>query len=327
MIFDSPKYLWLLLIIIPLVWWYIWRGRKGMTTVKISSLRGFGKIGNSWKRYLVHLRFLIKLLVLALLICIIARPQTTSLWSERKGYGIDIMIALDISTSMLAKDFTPDRFTAAKQVATDFVANRQSDNIGMVVFAAEPFTQVPITADTSAVIQAIKNIRIGVLDDGTAIGDGLATSINRLKDRKTKSKTIILLTDGSNNTGVVDPVTAAQIAKKFGIRVYTIGVGSNTTADYPVAIDYNGNIKYEKRKVIIDDNALRNIAFISGGRYFRATDKSKLTKIFSEIDQMEKSKTETKSHHDSQDDPVPWAIAVLVLLILDALLLFSIKRI
>ena len=250
--------------------------------------------------------------VLACVIVILARPQTRDSWNTSSVEGTDIVLALDISTSMLARDFKPDRFEAAKEVASKFVAGREGDNIGLVIFAAESFTSLPMTTDRSMVANYINDIKMGMLQDGTAIGDGLATSINRIKDGKAKSKSIILLTDGSNNTGNVAPLTAAEIAKQHGIKVYTIGIGTNGTAPYPQENMF-GRIEYVNLPVVIDEATLRNIAESTGGKYFRATGNNVLKEIFSEIDRLEKTKMDLRNFTSTEDDYMPWAIAALAL--------------
>jgi Ca-activated chloride channel family protein len=240
--------------------------------------------------------------------------------------GTDIVIALDVSTSMLAKDFKPNRFESAKKMATQFVSGRDHDNIGLVLFAGESFTQVPMTMDNATLVNAIGQTEIGALEDGTAIGDGIATAINRIRDGKAKSKSIILLTDGSNNTGVVAPNTAADIARKYGIKIYTIGVGSNGTAEYPVAIDYAGNIQYQRMPVVIDEATLKNIAANTGGKYFRATSGSVLSNIFKEIDQLERTHMDVQRFTHTEDHYEPWALLLLGLLLLSLLLDYTLLR-
>ena len=228
-----PHYLWLLLVLVPLIAWYIYKHRSLHPSLAISSTKPFAKLRTPFKAWLIHLMFLLQLGAIACVIVILARPQTRDSWNTSSVEGTDIVLALDISTSMLARDFKPDRFEAAKEVAAKFVSGREGDNIGLVIFAAESFTSLPMTTDRSMIANYINDIKMGMLQDGTAIGDGLATSINRIKEGKAKSKSIILLTDGSNNTGNVAPITASEIAKQLGIKVYTIGIGTNGTAPYP----------------------------------------------------------------------------------------------
>lgn len=279
-----PEYLWLFLLFIPLIAWYIWKHRNAYPALEISTVLPYAKLPRSYKEYLMHGLFLLRLAAIACVIIVLARPQTRDSWRTSSTEGTDIIIALDISTSMLARDFKPDRFEAAKEVASKFVAGRTTDNIGVVIFAGESFTAVPMTTDRGMLANYIHDIKMGMLEDGTAIGDGLATSINRIKDGKAKSKSIILITDGTNNTGNVAPLTAAEIAKKYGIKVYTIGVGKNGTAPMPQQ-NYYGGIDYVNMPVVIDEATLQSIANTTGGKYFRATGNTVLKDVFAEIDQ------------------------------------------
>ena len=322
-----PGWLWLLpVLMIPLIAWYIYSQDKNEPEMNVSSTRAFDGMGTTWKVWLKHLSFALKLGALACLIVILCRPQTKNSWSTSDVEGTDIVIALDVSTSMLAKDFSPNRLESAKKVAIQFVSGREHDNIGLVVFAGESFTQVPMTMDNAMLINAIGQIGTDLLEDGTAIGDGIATAINRIRDGKAKSKSIILLTDGSNNTGVVAPNTAAEIARKYGIKIYTIGVGSNGTADYPVAIDFAGNIQYQRMPVVIDEATLQKIAATTGGKYFRATSGSVLRSIFKEIDQMEKTQMDVQRFTHTEDHYEPWALLLLALLLLSLLLDYTLLR-
>ena len=322
-----PALLWLLpVLLIPLIAWYIYSQDKNEPEMNVSSTRAFDGMGTSWKVWLKHLSFALKMGAIACLVIILCRPQTKDSWSTSDVEGTDIVIALDVSTSMLAKDFKPNRFDCAKRVATQFVSGRDHDNIGLVLFAGESFTQVPMTMDNATLVNAIGQTEMGALEDGTAIGDGIATAINRIRDGKAKSKSIILLTDGSNNTGVVAPNTAADIARKFGIKIYTIGVGSNGSADYPVAIDYAGNIQYQRMPVVIDEATLKNIAATTGGKYFRATSGSVLSDIFKEIDQLEKTHMDVQRFTHTEDHYEPWALLLLGLLLLNLLLDYTMLR-
>ncbi|MFI3240542.1 MAG: VWA domain-containing protein, partial [Bacteroidales bacterium] len=240
--------------------------------------------------------------------------------------GTDIIVALDISTSMLARDFTPDRFEAAKDVASQFIAGRETDNIGMVIFAGESFTLVPMTTDKPVLINYINDVKMGMIEDGTAIGDGLATSINRIKDGKAESKSIILLTDGSNNTGIVAPMTAAQIAKEYGIKVYTIGIGKNGEALFPAGVNFFGKMEYQSLPVVIDEVTLQNIADTTGGKYFRATNKDMLKEVFKEIDKLEKTVIDTKDFSHTEDDYLPWAIFLLIVVMTEIILRNTVLR-
>ena len=322
----NPNYLWLFLIYIPLILWYIKRHSNNNPTLLISSTMPFAKVGNSWKLYLKHFMFIVKLAAIGCLILILCRPQTHDSWSSTETEGTDIVLALDVSTSMLARDFNPDRFNAAKDVAMQFVSGRPTDNIGVVIFAGESFTQVPLTLDKTVSMNYLQDIKIGVLEDGTAIGDGIATAINRIKNGKAKSKSIILLTDGSNNTGVVAPLTAAEIAKEYGIKIYTIGVGSNGTALFPVGVNYYGKMEYQKLPVVIDEATLKQIADNTGGKYFRATNEDVLNDIFTEIDQLEKTRMDVMNFSHTEDNYMPWAILLLVLVVADQVVRYTLLR-
>lgn len=325
MLLAHPAYLWLFLLFIPLIAWYIWKRRNLYASMEVSTTAPVARMPRSWKEYLTHLLFVMQLGVIGCIIIILARPQTRDSWHTSSVEGTDIVLALDISTSMLARDFKPDRFEAAKDVAAKFVAGRDGDNIGVVIFAAESFTAIPMTTDRSVIANYINDIKMGMLQDGTAIGDGLATSINRIKDGKAKSKSIILLTDGSNNTGNVAPMTAADIARQMGIKVYTIGIGTNGTAPYPQENMF-GRIEYVNLPVVIDETTLRNIAETTGGKYFRATGNNVLAEIFAEIDKLETTKMDTRDFTSTEDDYLPWGIAALALFGLIIVLRYTILR-
>lgn len=320
-----PGLLWLLLLIIPLTVWYVMKSSKSDPSMRMPTTQAFDNMPRSWKEWLRHVMFAMEMLALACLIVILCRPQSNNSWSKTDIEGTDIVLALDVSGSMLAKDFKPNRLDAAKDVAIKFVQNRTSDNIGLVVFAGEAFTQVPMTNDIATLVNYIGNIQIGMLEDGTAVGDGIATAINRIKDGKAKSKSIILLTDGSNNTGVVGPLTAAQIAAKYDIKVYAIGVGTMGQALYPT-LGINGQIEYTMQKVEIDEESLQQIAATTGGKYFRATSKSTLRNIFAEIDKLEKTRMDVQRHNQMEDNYQPWAIALLLLLAMCAIIRYSILK-
>lgn len=323
-----PAYLWLLLLWVPLIAWYVYkntRGRSLNASLALSSTRAFASLGTPMRAILRHIVFALQLAAIGCIVVVLARPQTRDSWNTSTVEGTDIILALDISTSMLARDFKPDRFEAAKDVAAKFVAGREGDNIGVVIFAGESFTALPMTADRALIANYIGDIQMGMLEDGTAIGDGLATSINRLKEGKAKSKSIILLTDGSNNTGVVAPQTAAEIAKQLGIKVYTIGVGTNGNAPYPQE-DMFGRIEYVSMPVVIDEATLKNIAETTGGKYFRATGNSVLKDIFAEIDRLEKTTIDTRNFSATEDDYMPWAVAALALFAAGLLLRLTVLR-
>ena len=324
--FARPYLFWLFLIYIPLIAWYIYKLRKIDTAIHISNLDAVKSLRTSYRVYLKHGLFILRLLAIGCVIVILCRPQTHNKWISSNVEGTDIVIALDMSTSMLAQDFTPDRFGAAKEVAAKFVQGRETDNIGLVVFAGECFTQTPMTNDKTILLNSINSLEMGMLEDGTAIGDGLATAINRIVDGKAKSKSIILLTDGSNNTGLVAPETAADIAREKGIKVYTIGVGSNGSALSPVGINYYGKIEYDYLKVTIDEKTLKSIADKTGGRYYRATDNQALENIFSEIDALEKTTLDVKNYRNVEDDYMLWAWLLLAFVGIDLLLRNTLLR-
>lgn len=322
--FASPKYLWLLLLLVPYIVWYIKKHSQLHPALNMSSLDSIAS-KKSFKGMLVHLLFILRLASIALIIVAISRPQTSDSWSTSSTEGTDIVLTMDISTSMLARDFKPDRFEAAKEIASRFVAGRESDNIGLVIFAGESFTALPMTTDRGAIVNYIKDLRMGMLQDGTAIGDGLATSINRIKDGKAKSKSIILLTDGSNNTGNVAPLTAAEIAKKMGVKVYTIGVGSQGMAPYPAENEF-GRISFVNMPVVIDEESLQKIANITGGKYYRATNNKVLSQIFEEIDSLEKSKIDVKNFTDRTENFAIFALIALLILVFELILKNTILR-
>ncbi len=324
MTFANPYYLWLFLLFIPAIVWYIFKHRNAEATLQVSSTWAFDSIGNSYKKYLRHLLFILRLAAVACIIVIIARPQSSNNWSKQSTEGIDIVVALDISTSMLARDFDPDRIEAAKDVAHQFISGRTTDNIGLVIFAGESFTLCPMTTDRSVLLNMLREVHCGMIEDLTAIGDGLATAVNRIKDGPAKSKTIILLTDGTNNAGDISPETAAQIASTFGIRVYTIGVGTQGEAPYPRQTPYG--IEYVSMPVEIDEATLQSIANTTGGKYFRATNKNVLKNIFSEIDKLEKTKLIVKEFSTKEEMYLPWGIVALLLLFCEILLRRTILR-
>ena len=313
--FANPKLLWLLLLVPLAIIWYILRHKKQEAAVTFSDLKGMVKLPRTWKAWFRHLLFVLKMVALALLIVALARPQSSSTNSTSNIEGIDIVMAMDVSGSMLARDLKPDRLTAAKQVASDFVKDRPGDRMGLVIFSGETFTQVPLTTDHGVMLNMLAEMKNGLIDDGTAIGDGLATAISRLKDSEAVSKVVILLTDGMNNAGSVDPYTAAEIAKLYGIRVYTIGVGTYGTAPYPVQ-DFFGRTVMQQIKVEIDERLLTTIATSTGGKYFRANNNKKLDEIYQEIDKLERSKievTEFRRLHEEFYPLVAWAIVLLLL--------------
>ena len=318
--FASPYFLWLLAVIPLMVVYYVWRTRQGGASIQVSTIDGVAKAPRTVRYYLRHLPFALRCAAVALLIVALARPQSVDEGSTSNTEGIDIVLAIDISTSMLAQDLQPDRIQAAKQVAGNFITDRPGDRIGLVAFAGEAFTQSPLTTDQGTLQTLLARIRSGLIEDGTAIGNGLATAINRLRESEAKSKVIILLTDGVNNRGEIAPQTAAEIAKAQGIRVYTIGVGTEGMAPYP-AVDIYGTPTggTVMAKVEIDEKTLRSIAEQTGGQYFRATDKAKLKAIYDQINQLEKSKVEVTEHVTYHEQFLLWALAGLGLLVLEFL--------
>ena len=312
--FASQHFLFGLIIIPLLIVWYIFNCNKQQAYLRFSDTGFFDKLPKSWKAYLRHIVFALEIIALSLFIVALARPQSSSKNQKINIEGIDIVLAMDISSSMLAADLKPDRLEASKAVASDFVNGRPGDRMGLVVFSGETFTQVPLTTDHGMMLNMLKDMKCGMLEDGTAIGDGLASAINRLKDSEAISKVVILLTDGDNNAGSIDPATAAEMAKLYGIRVYTIGAGTRGMAPYPVQT-FSG-VKYQQVPVNINEELLQQIADETGGKYFRAETKEKLQQIYDEIDKMERSKIEVnefKRLHEEFYPLVFWGLLALVL--------------
>ena len=318
MVFHNPHILWLLLLLVPMAAYYVWQTMQGGATISISSTEGLRKAPRTVRWWLRHAPAVLRMAAVAAMIVALARPQDAEQLSHTDTEGIDIVLALDVSGSMLARDFKPDRITAAKEVAGSFVADRYGDRIGLVVFAGEAFTQSPLTTDQATLQTMLSRVRSGIIEDGTAIGLGLATGINRLRESDAKSKVIILLTDGVNNSGQITPLTAADIAAEQGIRVYTIGVGSRGEAPYP-ATDMFGNMTFVKQKVDIDEKTLREIASRTGGRYFRATDEDALRRIYDEINTLEKSRVEVTQSTVYHELYVAWVLAAIALLLVEFL--------
>lgn len=313
--FENPQFFWLFLLFPLLILWQWFRQKKEMPSVLFSSLQVVQPL-RTWRTTLRPILYVLRCLALAALIVALARPRSSSEITKTKTTeGIDIILSIDMSSSMLAKDLKPNRIEALKRVASHFIEQRASDRIGIVVYSGESYTKVPATTDKSVVLQALKDIKQGEIDDGTAIGMGLGTAINRLKDSKTKSKVIILMTDGVNNTGVIDPLSAAELAKEYGIRVYTIGIGTNGKALSPVAYNPDGSLQYDMVPVEIDERLLTQIAEATGGHYFRATDNQKLAQIYTEIDKLEKSKIEELKYYQHKENFRLWALLALVLLV------------
>lgn len=325
MTFLHPQLLWLLLLLPALLIIYIvWR-RRQQASLRVPSLLFISDVRGGLRVYLRHVLFALRLLALGLIIIALARPQSSSSWSEDRVEGIDIMLTMDISTSMLAMDFQPNRVEAAKEVAMRFIANRPNDNIGLVVFAGESFTACPLTQDHATLINRLREMTTGIIADQTAIGSGLATAISRLKDSKTKSKVIILLTDGANNTGNISPKMAADLAKTFGISIYTIGVGSGAgEAPYPIQTPLGTVVR--NMPVDLDEPTMQQIADVSGGAYFRATDNESLAAIYKKIDQLEKTKLSTRNYHTIYEEFFIFVLAAAFLLLLEYLLRSTILR-
>lgn len=322
--FANPIYLYGLIIIPLFILWYIFKNNRQQGFLQFSDTTDFAKLPKSWKIYFRHLLFVLKMIVLGLLIVALARPQSSSSGQNVTIEGIDIVLSLDVSGSMLARDLKPDRLEASKSVASEFIAGRPTDRMGLVVFSGESFTQVPLTTDHAVILNMFKDIKSGMIEDGTAIGDGLATAISRLKDSEAISKVVILLTDGVNNSGSVDPITAAEMAKLFGIRVYTIGVGTYGTAPYPVQTPFG--IQLRDMQVEIDEPLLQQIASKTDGRYFRATSNEKLAEIYQEIDKLERSKIDVTEFKHLHEEFLPLVILALGLLLLDFILRHTIFR-
>lgn len=323
--FNNPNLLYLLLLLLPMIGWYIWKQRDMDTSIRLSTLNGFAKAPRTYKWYLRHVPFVLRTLAMAILIVALARPQSTDHWSNTTTEGIDIVVALDISSSMLAEDFKPNRLEAAKEDAIRFISGRPNDRVGLVVFAGESFTQCPLTTDHAVLINLINDVKSGMIEDGTALGVGLANSVSRLKESSAKSKVVILMTDGINNCGEIPPLTAADIAKAMGVRVYTIGVGTQGQAPYPF-VDQFGNKHYQKVDVEIDEEVLSQIATQTDGRYFRATSNKRLQEVYEQIDQLEKSKIETREYSKKIEEYLPLILAGLALLAIELLMRNTILR-
>ena len=327
--FANKEYLFLLLLLIPYLIWYLMYRKKTEPTMRMSDTRAYRFAPRSWKVTLMPLQLLLRIAVFVLLVLILARPQTHNSWNNKSVEGIDIMMAMDVSGSMLAEDLRPNRIEAAKQVAAEFIAGRPSDNIGLTIFAGEAFTQCPMTTDHASLLNLLHGVRTdlatrGLIEDGTAIGMGLANAVSRLKNSKAKSKVVILLTDGSNNRGDISPMTAAEIAKSLGIRVYTIGVGTNKVAPYPMPVA--GGVQYVNIPVEIDSKTLGDIAAATDGDFYRATNNKELQNIYKEIDKLEKSKLSVKTYSKRYEAYQPFAIAAVLLLLLEILLRITIFR-
>lgn len=325
MFFDYPYLLWLLAVPVLLAALYVYRQvRRREPHLRVSNITPWKKGTSVFWSVLVHLPAVLRFGVMCLIVVCLARPKSSSEMERVDTEGIDIVFAMDVSTSMLARDFTPDRISAAKDIAIEFISQRPSDRMGLVVFAGESYTQCPLTTDRATLINLMKEVQTGLIDDGTAIGNGLATAVARMKDSDAPSRVVILLTDGVNNMGEVAPETAAEIAKTYGIRVYTIGVGDNGTAPYPVMTPFG--VQVQQVQVEIDEPLLRSIASATGGRYFRATDNTKLAEIFGEINKMEKARTTVDSFPVYKELFPRFAIIALLLLLAELVVKLFIRR-
>lgn len=322
--FAEPVFLYLLLLIPAVIAFYLLKQQKASASFRVPGLSQFKESKITFRHYLRHILFAFRVIAIGLIIIVLARPQTTDKFQDVTTEGIDIVLALDISGSMLARDFRPDRLEASKNVATEFISGRPYDRIGLVVFSGESFTQCPLTTDHAVLINLLRDIESGMIEDGTAIGNGLATAVNRIKDSNAKSRVIILLTDGVNNRGEIAPATAADIAKTFGIRVYTIGVGTQGMAPYPVQTPYG--IQYQNMPVEIDENILRGISDVTGGMYFRATDNNKLIQVYNEIDKLEKSKIDVRQFSRKDEKFLIPALIAFILVALELLIRNTVFR-
>ncbi len=317
--FNNKELLYLLFLLIPTIGWYIWKQGILQASIRFSSIKGFSNNTKTYKYYLRHLPFALRVLSTAAVIIALARPQSTDNWSNTSTEGIDIVLALDISTSMLAEDFKPNRLEAAKEDAIRFINGRPNDRIGLVVFAGESFTQCPLTTDHAVLINLINDVQSGMIEDGTAIGMGLANAVNRLKESSAISKVIILMTDGVNNKGEIPPLTAAEIAGTLGVRTYTIGIGTNGQAPYPFT-DPFGRKQYQQVDVEIDEDVLTQIAHLTDAKYFRAVNNRRLQEVYQEIDKLEKSKIEVKEYSKKNEEYLPLVLFAIILLAAEVIL-------
>ena len=325
MFFEYPALLWLLAVPVLLIAHYLYRELKERDPhLRVSTIIPWKKEGMSVLAVLRHLPFVLRIAAISLIIIAIARPRSSSDVEKVNTEGIDIVLAMDVSTSMLARDFKPDRISAAKDIAVEFIAQRPTDRMGIVVFAGESYTQCPLTTDRATLINLMKEVQTGLIEDGTAIGNGLATAVARMMDSDAPSRVVILLTDGVNNRGAVAPLTAAEIAKSYGIRVYTIGVGANGMAPYPVMTQWG--VEVQNMQVEIDEDLLKQIAENTGGRYFRATDNTKLSEIYSEINKMEKARTTVDSFPVYKELFGKYALAALICLLLELAVRLLLRR-
>lgn len=325
--FENPEFFWLLLLIPVLGFWMWYTRNRKRPEFTYSNATALAESSHNSFSFLRYIPDILRLAAISLIIIGMARPRTTEETSKTKSSeGIDIVLAIDVSPSMLAKDLKPNRLDATKRVAADFILARPGDRIGLVIYAGESFTQTPITSDHKVLINALGSIKYGLLSNGTAIGSGLATAVSRLKDSKAKSKVVILLTDGENNSGNIEPLTAAQLAKEFNVRTYTIGVGSKGTALTPAAIDFKGKFIYKKLPVSIDEDLLKSIAEQTGGLYFRATDNDKLKEIYTEIDQLEKTKLQELKFYSYDEKFGQFVLIAFILFGIELLLRYTLLK-
>ncbi|MEN9918520.1 MAG: hypothetical protein RL662_956 [Bacteroidota bacterium] len=313
--FAQPQYFFLLILLVPLVVWYIFKLRKVQASLKVSSVGAFSSMPKTLRVHLRHMPFIIRIVIIVLVVAVLARPQASNTLETSSTEGIDIIVALDVSGSMLAQDFKPNRLEAAKKLSSEFISSREQDKIGLVIFAGESFTQAPLTIDHGVLLNLLNGVNPKLIQDGTAIGLGLANSVNRLKDSKSKSRIVILLTDGSNNRGQIAPLTAAEVAKEYGIRVYTIGVGTQGMAPSPVMTPFGERVQMVP--VDIDEKTLTEIANITGGQYFRALDNTGLKQIYAEIDAMEKYLINVNRVTRKSELYLPYALWAIGLLLLE----------
>lgn len=327
--FANKEYFLLLLLLVPYILWYFLYRKRSEPTLRMSDTYAYQYAPKSWRMRIVNLPMVLRCVTFVLIVIILARPQTHNAWDKKSVEGIDIMLAMDVSTSMLAEDLRPNRIEAAKEVAAEFISGRPDDNIGLTIFAGEAFTQCPMTSDHTSLLNLLQNVRTdiaarGLIQDGTAVGMGLANAVSRLKASKAKSKVVILLTDGSNNMGDLSPMTSAQIAKSLGIRVYTIGVGTNKVARYPMPVA--GGVQYVNIPVEIDTKTLREIAATTQGNFYRATNNAELKNIYKDIDKLEKTKMNVKKFSKRYEAYQPFAIAAVICLLLEILLRTTVLR-
>lgn len=327
--FVNKEYFILLALLIPYIIWYVRFRRHNEPTMRVSTTVAYNKLPKSWRQRFIHLPMLLRCVAYVMIVCVMARPQTRNSWDNKSVEGIDIMLVMDVSTSMLAEDLKPNRLEAAKNVAAEFVSGRPNDNIGLTIFAGEAFTQCPMTTDHASLLNLLGSVRTdiasrGIISDGTAIGMGLANAVSRLKDSKAKSKVVILLTDGSNNMGDISPMTSAEIAHSLGVRVYTIAVGTNKVAPYPVPVA--GGVQYINMPVEIDTQTLQAIAQTTNGNSYRAMNNRELSRIYKDIDTLEKTKMDVKRFSKHYEAYQPFAIAALFLLVVEILLRFTLLR-